>query len=36
MEQFERDESVVLEVMRQIDSRHATTPELTLERIAVG
>ena len=36
MEDFEGNRPVVPEIAREIHSRHATAPELALERIATG
>jgi hypothetical protein len=35
-ENLERDLSIVLEVSRQIDHSHATSPELALDRVAIA
>ena len=36
LEHLDRDLAVVLEVVREIDGGHAASPELALERLAVG
>ena len=36
MQHLDRDRTIVLQIAREIDRRHSTSPELALDRVAVG